>query len=228
MLAKRFSVFRSNPEITIFASGVSNSQETRTEEFERERRLLRASLDGFSGAHFVYFGSCGAVGNADTLSPYLTHKLQMEQWVCAHPNGIVFRLPQVVGPTDNPHTLTNFLRDRIMKEKQFEVWREAERNIVDIDDVATIVIALLEEGQIQAGNAYSIASTRSLKMIEIINIFERVLRKKAIYQSLPKGGPLEIDSTEAARIAPKLGIDFGDSYVEHVIQKYYGHSEVNP
>lgn len=34
--------FAEDPEIMIFASGVSNSRETRKEEFVREEKLLRA------------------------------------------------------------------------------------------------------------------------------------------------------------------------------------------
>lgn len=228
MLAKKFEHFRDDPSVLIFASGVSNSQEKSIEAFRRESDLLAHHLGNFRGASFIYFGSCGVSGETSKLSPYLKHKRSMEQHVLDHSTGRVFRLPQVVGSTDNPHTLTNFLRDRILNGESFEVWREAERNLIDMDDVAAIASTCIAKNYLANGSAYSIASERSLKMEEIIAIFQRVLNKQANYTSLPKGEPMLIEANIAATIAPGLGIDLGVGYAERVISKYYGKSAVSP
>ncbi|MBP3983138.1 NAD-dependent epimerase/dehydratase family protein [Pseudoxanthomonas helianthi] len=228
MLAQAFGAFRADPGITVFAAGVSNSQETRPEEFQRERDLLLSCFESFHGNRFVYFGSCGVANDPAALSLYLLHKLEMERIVISRPEGIVFRLPQVVGNTRNSHTLTNFLRDRILKKEPFQVWSEAERNLIDIEDVAAIARAFLEKDDIPGDRTYSIASEKSLRMIEIVRIFERTLGVSARFESLPKGDPLQIDASEALRVAHALGMDLGGNYAERVIRKYYSQYSVTP
>lgn len=224
MLARAFEIYRDEPDITIFASGVSNSQETRPEVFQKERGLLLSNLATFRGKHFVYFGSCGVANDPEMLSAYLRHKLEMEKLVISHTDGIVFRLPQVVGPTGNPNTLTNFLRDRILLGERFQLWTEAERNLIDIDDITRIVAGFLDDKSTLSGKAYDIAAQKSLRSIEIVRILERVLGVNAQYDAIRKGDPLDIDSSDALRIARTCGVDLGDGYAERIIRKYYAPS----
>lgn len=222
MLARSFDAYAADPDILFFASGVSNSQETRAEEFRRERELLLSTMENFHGSRCVYFGSCGVTGETATLSPYLLHKLHMERIVISRPGGIVFRLPQIVSKTPNPHTLANYLRDRILGRESFQVWSEAERNIIDIDDAFSIVQRLLETEGDRGGGGYSIASEKSLPMIEIVRIFEQILGVRAKFELVSKGDALHIHAPEALQAARELNIDLGGNYVERVLRKYYG------
>ena len=221
LLARAFEPhFGGNPDVVIFASGVSNSLETRAGEFARERTLLRQLLDG-EAKRFVYFGSCGVTAQEAELTPYMKHKRLMESLVLSMPHGLVLRLPQVVGRTENPHTLTNFLRDRIQSGEHFTVWAHAERNLMDIDDIVRIGVKLATDPTCET-TAISIAASKSLLMPEIIRIFERVLDKAAHYSTIEKGAPMIIDTTALETLSVKLGIDLGDDYIERVIRKYYG------
>ena len=202
----------------VFASGVSNSLETRAAEFERERSLLCSLLES-DAKRFIYFGSCGVTAQDAELTVYMKHKQSMEALVLSSPGGLVFRLPQVVGRTDNSHTLTNFLRDRIISGEHFTVWARAERNLIDIDDVASIGAMLAAD---TGGHAVvCIAAMKSLLMPDIVKIFERVLKKRANYSTVDRGGPLAIDTRVAKEVSSRLGIDLGDGYIENVINKYY-------
>lgn len=150
----------------------------------------------------------------------MIHKESMESLVLSSPGGLVLRLPQVIGITKNTHTLTNFLHDRILSGEHFVVWAHAERNLIDIDDIAAIGATLAAD----AANhtfAASIAAKRSMPMPEIVKIFERVHGKPANYSLIEKGSPLPIDTTIAEEIAERLGIDLGEGYIEKVIRKYY-------
>lgn len=218
LLAQGFSKsFGHREDVVIFASGVSNSQEQRPSEFARERALLCSNLAN-SDARLVYFGSCGVAGREDT--PYMRHKREMESLVLERNGSQVLRLPQVVGATSNPTTLTNFLHARISREEAFTVWTKAERNLIDIDDIVAIGSALIE--QPPAGTAViPIASARSLTMPELVKIFEVVLGKSAKADFIDRGDRLPIDSDIAVRTASRLGIDLGEGYVESVIRKYY-------
>lgn len=220
LLARAFaSNFGANTGVIIFASGVSNSLETRESEFEREHTLLRQMLD-CDARRFVYFSSCGVVTAEAELTPYMRHKRRMESLVLSKSHGLVFRLPQVVGRTDNSHTLTNFLRDHITSGEHFTVWAHAERNLIDIDDIARIGSKLVDELPAMPATI-SIAALESLPMPRIIQIFERVLGKTANCTYVDKGAPMPVDTVQAQKASAGLGIDLGGDYVERVIVKYY-------
>lgn len=220
LLAHAFEpCFGKNPDIVIFASGVSNSLETRSDEFAREAALLRQRLDT-EARRFVYFSSCGVTGAESELTPYMRHKRSMESLVLSASHGLVLRLPQVVGRTENHHTLTNFLRDHIVSGEHFTVWAHAERNLIDIDDIVKIGVRLAEELPTEA-TVVSIAAARSMLMPEIVGIFERVLGNTANCSYVEKGMPMIIDTTVAEILSARLGIDLGDGYIERVIAKYY-------
>jgi nucleoside-diphosphate-sugar epimerase len=204
----------------VFASGVSNSIETRASEFARERSLLEQWLAD-KARRFIYFGSCGVAGADNELTPYMRHKKLMESLVLSSPGGLVLRLPQVVGRTENTHTLTNYLRDRILSDEHFTVWARAERNLVDIEDIVAIGVALVEEMSDNACRV-SIAAKKSLLMPEIVKIFERTLGRVANYSVVDKGTTLDIDTRAITDVSTRLGIDLGDGYIEKVIRKYYG------
>jgi hypothetical protein len=144
----------------------------------------------------------------------------MESLVLSSRGGLVLRLPQVVGVTENTHTLTNFLRDRILADEHFTVWAHAERNLVDIDDIVAIGATLVAELD-ESPSIVSIAAKKSLLMPEIVKIVERAVGKSANYSIVEKGSPLTIDTTAISDVSNRLGIDFGDGYIERVIRKYY-------
>lgn len=202
----------------IFASGVSNSNETRPEAFAREREMLVGHLQG-NYRRVVYFGSCNVV-NTQEHSAYFQHKRAMEALVVSSGRGTVLRLPQVVGRTRNPNTLTNFLCDCILQERQLTVWCGAERNLIDIDDVAAIATRILDTDTPPAVAA--IATPWSLPMPHIVDLFERVLNRRAQQVLVDRGEGMSIDSRLSEQIAREIGIDFGPDYPLRVIQKYYG------
>lgn len=90
-------------EKLFFASGVSNSQETRESEFKREVDLLNQQD---SLQHIVYFSSL-SVFYADT--PYTRHKLDMEKRIKRFPTWTIIRLGNIDWGT-NPNTLINYLK----------------------------------------------------------------------------------------------------------------------
>ena len=211
--------FGANPDVVVFASGVSNSLETREEEFAREHTLL-AKLLANHAKRFVYFGSCGVATAEADLTAYMKHKTRMESLVLEARGGLVLRLPQVVGRTNNHHTLTNFLRDRILSGEHFTVWSHAERNLIDIDDVSAIG-AVLATDMTNDSSVIAIAAENCLPMREVVRIFERVLGKRANYSLVNKGATMHINTSSISKVSSQLGIDLGNGYTERVIDKYY-------
>ncbi|TKR29726.1 NAD-dependent epimerase/dehydratase family protein [Luteimonas gilva] len=219
LLARSFALeFSTDPDIVVFASGVSNSSESRASEFARERALLDRALD--QRRLLVYFGSCGVATAEQDPSPYMQHKQEMEARVLDSGHGLVLRLPQVVGSTSNPHTLINFMRDRILSGQSFTVWSKAQRNLIDVDDIAAIGGRLIRGHRI-APKPISVAAPQSLTVIEIVGLMERILGRKAHYVVEDRGAPLRIDADEACAAAADLGIDMGPGYAERILRKYY-------
>lgn len=114
-----------------FASGVSNSSETRDSEFKREKDLLFAQRGGL---HIVYISSL-SVFYLDT--PYTQHKRSMEGLVRTYAwsydiHYTIVRVGNITWGT-NPHTLINFLRNRRTQGLPLEI-QDVERYVIDKDE----------------------------------------------------------------------------------------------
>lgn len=117
-----------HPGRVYFASGVSNSAETRVSEFGRERRLLDAQPRHL---RLVYFSSL-CVFYSDT--PYANHKRSMEaavkEWF---PAWTIMRLGNITWGT-NPNTLINTMRARDAAN-QPQVIADVYRYLVDAEEL---------------------------------------------------------------------------------------------
>jgi len=212
--------FASDPAATLFASGVSNSAERRAAEFAREEALLRATLRR-DPAPIVYFSTCSVLDVERAVTPYVRHKLQMEALARTASSHVILRLPQVVGRTDNPHTLTNFLRSQIVSGVRFEVWENAWRNLIDVDDAAAIATRMIRDRRYW-NRTVNIASPHTMPVPELVAAYERVLGVVANCQRVDRGERYAIDVGQAMEVADSLGIRSQPDYIERVIRKYYG------
>ena len=220
MIASAFnSHFRDDPDVIVFASGVSNSRENRVDEFLREKKML---MECMSHEKFtLYFSTC-SVNDPELLdTPYVVHKTEMEALVRCAKNYAIFRLPQVVGKTLNSNTLTNYLFQQISSGSDFNVWRHAKRNLIDVDDVASICSYLIR-ASLSNGITANIASPFSISVPHLVSIFESVLGKSANCTLIDVGGAYTIDSDLAAEVASQVGVVFDAAYIEKLIRKYYG------
>ncbi|SDS00881.1 Nucleoside-diphosphate-sugar epimerase [Halopseudomonas xinjiangensis] len=207
-------------DLIVFASGAANSKGRDAEAFLRERRMLEECTR--QGRRLVYFGTCSVHDPELHDSPYTQHKLRMEELAKQSARYAIFRLPQVVGPTQNQHTLTNYVRTMIMSGQPFTVWRGARRNIIDVTDVARIAHVMLDDAPADSCFTVNIANPRSIAVTELVHTFETVLGKKGTYTVVEGGGAYEIDTSRSSEAAVRAGINFDTHYVENVLRKYYG------
>jgi nucleoside-diphosphate-sugar epimerase len=223
LIAQAFvSEYSQREDICIYAAGVSNSTCTDTHEFSRERLRLSEALQQAKHVNpFVYFGTC-SIGDPDARNtPYVQHKLAMEQLASTHPHYLIIRLPQVAGVTPNPHTILNYLYAKIARSESFSLWRNAKRNIIDVVDVASIVSKLVED-KAARNITLNIANPVSYSMTDIVRAMERVVGKRAIYDVVVRGSGYPIDIAAMLAILDKTSVKFGEGYLEKVIGKYYG------
>ncbi|MGZ5596179.1 MAG: NAD-dependent epimerase/dehydratase family protein [Usitatibacter sp.] len=207
-----------------YAAGVSNSGCRDEREFLRERGLLeRAMAEVAGGERFVYFSTCSIEDPSLGGSAYVGHKIEMEKLVRERPRHLILRLPQVAGRTPNPHTLLNYLHARMARSERFQIWGGASRNIIDVEDVAAIAMDLIVRED-AASETINVANDRSWPMREIVARMERVLGVRAIYDVLDKGTAVAVDIERISAAVARCAVGFGESYLDRVIDKYYGNA----
>jgi len=214
MLAKAFKKYEGSDSIVIFASGVSNSKEINSAAYQRERDLVIDTINENKNKVFVYFSTCSIEDESQSRSLYVKHKLDIESIItssCAQ--YYIFRLPQVVGETNSP-TIINFLIKSIQLNKKVEVYKNASRNLIDVDDVFYICNDLIKQKK-HMREIINIASPYNIKVTEIISILERLTNKKAITELVDKGQQQTIN---IEKISSFLNL-FETDYVEKILKK---------
>jgi nucleoside-diphosphate-sugar epimerase len=218
LIASSFSDQDFGRSVILFASGVSNSRETRSSQFDRESKLLQDWLS--KSEKLIYFSTCSVEDDNLKSSPYVLHKIQMEKLVLLRPTGIVIRLPQVVGRCDNKYTLTNFLASKIFNNECYDLYYGVLRNLIDITDVVALTRFLLESSD--EGNLVSFAMPQYYEVSEIVFILENLLNRVSRHNS-KIGLPFKYHKSSFVQSALDNSIiSCNDDYLESTLKKYYG------
>ena len=227
LLARAFAAHYEHDEnAVVFASGVSHSQCEDEAEYIRETALLRSSLERHADARlFMYFSTCSIFDPSARHSRYVAHKLQMEDIVSAHRAHLVLRLPIVVGSGGNPHSLLSHLAQRIEAGQPVEVWENAGRYLIDIDDAAAIARDLADTEHAR-NERINVAAPHDVAVIDLVNVLGRVLAKQPVCRLVEKGSRYGVDTERIRLSVARLGIGFDRCYVERVLRKYYGSANV--
>ena len=211
-----------NRSLVVFASGVSDSGCVVLENFNRERELLTTKLHQIQGSRpFIYFGTCSVYDPDSWDRPYVIHKKAMESLVLSHPCGLVVRLPQVVGSQAPSSTLLASLVTRIRQGRKVQVWQNAVRNLLDVEDVVCIVDAWLTLSM-PKDKVLNVANPNSVSILELIHIIETELNLMARIVRVSKGAEYKIDIQPMLAAASLAQVDFGKDYLRRLVRKYYG------
>lgn len=199
-----------------FASGVSNSLETRSTEFEREFSLLKNSIEKHPGYRLVYFSTLSINDQSKQDSPYILHKLQLENYIKKNiGNYSILRIGNIVGNGGNPNTLFNFLKAQISQGNSFTIHQRARRLLLDIDDVSKFLQTHCEDLNNQTTN---FAYPYYFDLKEIVHALESQMQKKAKYVKTDEGDFYKVDFDETANNF-FTGID-ADEYLKILAEKY--------
>lgn len=221
LLSKTFKEFENNTEILFFCSGVSNSKCIEISEFEREETLLTNVIETNQSLIFIYFSTCSIEDPSMVESMYVQHKLKMEGIISERCHRYyIFRLSNAVGKSENPNTVLNFFFNSINQEKEFDLWQNSNRNLIDVDDVLKIVRKILMLGLFQ-NSIVNIANEISFSAIYIVATIEDFLNKRGSYILRNKGYPIEISIDKIKSIIKSLNIKFDDGYLIRLLEKYY-------
>ncbi len=196
---------------------MSNSKETSLIEYKREKDLLKSSLT--SSNRLLYFSTCSVTDPNLKNSLYVSHKLSLEKLVLSSKNNIVIRLPQVVGVSKNPFTLTNFLAYKIYKEEAYDLFKGTIRNIIDIEDVVTLTKYIFNKKL--SDNLYSFNMPIDFEVSQIVSCLEIIIGKRSMHIS-KKGHPFKYLSSSfiSNAILDKV-IHCDSSYLEKTLFRVY-------
>jgi nucleoside-diphosphate-sugar epimerase len=214
-----------NSNILYFASGVSKSSELNAFEFQREVDLLSKYL--CSSYYIVYFSTCSVYDKELITSPYVRHKLNIENILRARGNSLVVRVPQVVGPGGNKHTLINYLYHNIFFGKTFDIWANAKRSLIDVEDVVYFTQKLVEYC-VPDFCVVNVSAPFSISVIDLVKLIEKNFGLTACYNLIDAGSSYSIDVTLIESLFDNYTAIFDQDYFESLVIKYCDPKSLNP
>lgn len=225
LLANAFASFSSDKKVCIFASGVSRSNEIDQNAYQRELNLL---LKQETDQRFVYFSTCGIFDPSLQHALYIQHKIKLERLIQDRfKEHLILRLPNVVGRTTNPFTLTNFIRDRIVLDEPFEVHQNATRYILDVDDIIEDLSPLIKNWTFSSF-ALNVCGNEPVELPKLVCMMEMILKKKAHIDLVEKGASYQVDNSALKRMVPGTRVARpGLLDLPALLEKYYGSSGSN-
>lgn len=218
LIARAFDPYLSlYPDVTIFASGVSSSSESQENNFQREVRLLRKCAE--LSKHIIYFSTCSIYDYELISSPYVLHKKNIESILGAEYSSTIIRLPQVVGLTRSTTNLFPFLLANILLGRHINVWQTASRYLIDVHDVASIVVALLYADLPLVG-PINVAPPFPITLPELVSLIEAFVGVTGDFSFVDRGSSYSINTHELFTALPGLFSLFRSTYYDCLIRKY--------
>jgi nucleoside-diphosphate-sugar epimerase len=221
MIAKEFSSYGSNDAFIIFASGVSDSTHSPAEAFEREEQLLSSTIEKSAGRLLVYFSTCSIYDLSMMESAYVKHKNNMEELIIKkQEHYVIFRLSNPIGSTNNNNTVFNFFIKNILEKHPFRVWKNASRNIIDIDDVYLLCNEILQDTAFH-NKIINIANPKNYPVPFIVETIEKHFAITGNYTLVERGDGPYINVSAIEPLFKKFNINFGPDYLPGILQKYF-------
>jgi nucleoside-diphosphate-sugar epimerase len=209
-------------DVVFFASGVSNSLETRSDEFIREEKLIKSTIAENSDKIFVYFSTCSIYDSSKTESNYVLHKLKMEQIIkrlCQQ--YLILRVSNAVGKGGNENLLMNYLVRSFKNNETITVHTQATRNIIDADDIQQITLTLLDSQTFN--KIINIAYLQNYTIIEILEILEHFYTKKTCFNLVKSGSGYDVNIPDIENYFIKNNLNNKRRYLLNILEKYYSY-----
>jgi len=220
LLAKAFSSYKDNEDVIIYASGVSNSKEESDYEFERELSKLNDYILNNNNKLLIYFSTCSV--NDDFLkdTKYVNHKIKIENLISENvSNFIIFRLPIVIGNTENKFTLYNFLLNKLSNNEELVIQKNAYRYIVDIEDVYTILSKMIDS-RFFLNSVIDVSFSEKISVLNIVEQIKQEVNSKSKIKIIEGGSKYDINTFIINSFMEKNEILISKNYNENILKKY--------
>ena len=213
-------------KLAIYASGVSNSKSTSEYNFKRERKKIIYYKKKIVSKIFVYFSTCSVFDPSRNKTPYVKHKLNIENLIKKNfKRYIIVRFPEVVGLNSNKNSLINFFYNKIISNYKFKLWSNSKRNIIDIDDAIKIFFNYIKKiipKKKKITLEVNIANTKFVSPTQIVSIIEKLTSANARYDKIEFGHlNWKIKRLINKSIIETSKINFNRFYLEKILKKYY-------
>jgi nucleoside-diphosphate-sugar epimerase len=219
MMAQAFAKFKKTPEVIIYASGVSNSNVTDLSELHREVETISQYLN--TSECLVYFSTLSIYDSTVQNSLHVQHKKRMEELIkTSCKKYIIFRIPIVIGKSNNPHTLINTLLNQIRKGETLRVFKKAFRYVIDIDDIVEIATPIILN-QKNHNSIWNMCFNNNTSIQEIITYIEDVIGIVAKKQYIDKGDKYIVPNDNFLQYLDSIGYKLPTDYINQTLKKYY-------
>lgn len=206
----------------LFSSGVSNSGEKDEKNYKKETDLVKFHLAKLiHPASFVYFSTTSIFDSLKKGNSYILHKINIENLIKAsNVNFLIIRLPNLVGFSSNPNTLTNYFSDCIRLERTIRLNRNAIRHLIDVADLPSILIDIKSNfGKCKM--TVNVETDRPLSAQQILSLIEDVMMKKAYIHPSAENADLE-NNDDSLKISTINYIwKIREEYHRNLLKKYY-------
>jgi nucleoside-diphosphate-sugar epimerase len=209
-------------EDILFSSGVSNSGEQSERVFQRESEMVKFYIDRApSKCTFVYFSTTSIFDATKSGSPYVNHKIRIEKQIRdSDVKHLIIRLPNLVGFSNNPNTLTNFFADKIKMHRAIKLNFHAIRHLIDVNDLPQILNGIKEKHG-KDNVTVNVETDKPLTADKILAMLEVILRTKADIRYIEAKPVTTINNEELKTTSLSYQLKTNDDYHYHLLKKYY-------
>ena len=232
LIGKAFENSTADGDITIFASGISNSKETNLSLFDRELSLIHDSINYAPENLFIYFSTCSILSGEE--NPYISHKILFEDAIREKSRRyLIIRLPQIVGLTTN-NTLVSYFVRSIINNTSVNIYNGLLKNLLSVDDVVRLTdeVALRSD---HFNTSITFASRYSISPLEIYLKIAKILNQIPKYQIASDQIGLIVNadiyrtkiSSDDVTSAPEYWINVLKKYVPLIYKKIINEQNFN-
>ena len=206
--------------LCIFASGVSNSLETNSSQFDKEFNLLKNILQQYPFLKLIYF-STTSIDTKINKTPYIHHKIKIENYIEKNVKDyLILRLPNIIGKPKNNTQLINYLYTSLINNVSIEINPNYKRYLIDVEDIFKIVQFLtLNYSYVKK---ISITFSNGLTMNDLTSLLENVVgvKYKNIIQieSIKEQTPIFEPFNQYIKVLPH---NYFNTNPLQIIEKYY-------
>lgn len=224
-IAKNLKKIKFPKKFDIYAAGVSDSNLKKKGEYIKELKLFENYLARRNKKKIlIYISSTSLLNKNSKKDNYISNKKIIENIIKKQvSNYLIIRLPQVIGISNNRKTLTNFIRDNILKKKTFYLWKGSKRNLIDIEDIKIILNEYLRNKP-KINKTINILNPRSIDVKDLIKLFGKILKKQAKIKEIKKKNK-NIDLSQVSKnttLPKKFYKDIKKkNYIKSLVLKYY-------
>ena len=215
------------PDFLFIAAGVSDSKCTDPLEFDRERELVKSSVQDHLEKTIIFFSTFSVNDPVMAESPYVKCKLELEDYVRrVSMKCLVIRISNLVGEGGNPMNIFNFFFNQIVSGNRFKLWANSRRNLIMEKDFVRILNYILDnELPEKLNKILNIVNIHSYSVMDIVTAIERHIDKKAVYDVVEiESIPQETDE-HSMKMFELLQIDT-QNYLQRILEHYFSKTPI--